>query len=343
MTKPGNRLYEKGHYRAGIIGCGFFAQFQIEAWRRMPDVELVCACDLDIAKARQAASRAYTSAEEMLANEEVDFVDIATRPDSHLELVKMAAERGIAAICQKPAATTWQDAVAIVEAAERAGVPFMFHENWRWQPWFREVSRRISAGDIGEPIAYGFRTRKRDGFGADAYPAQPYFRQMPRLLIYETLVHQIDTAMFLFGGIRTIYAHARRVNPLIRGEDRVVLVLAHDTSVDGYVDGHRFADLVPESPLIGDASFEGAEGTLHVAATGDVLLNGVCVWRNEITTGYRGDSVLATQQHFIECLRTNRPMESGGRAYLKTVACVEAAYLSLQRGARVAPGETFPC
>ena len=343
MTKPGNNGSPDRPLRAGIIGCGFFAQFQIEAWRRMPDVALVCACDLDISRARKAASRAYVSAEEMLDNEALDFVDIATRPDSHLALVKLAAGRGIAAICQKPAAPSWRDAVAMVEAVELAGIPFMFHENWRWQPWFREVSRRMAAGDIGAPIAYCFRTRRRDGFGADAYPAQPYFRQMPRLLIYETLVHQIDTAAFLFGDIRRIYAHARRVNPLIHGEDRVLLVVEHDNSVDGCIDGHRFADLAPDSPLIGDAAFEGDGGVLQVSAAGDVLLNAVCVWKNAITTGYRGDSVLATQRHFIDCLRTNSPMESGGRAYLKTVACVEAAYLSLERGALVAPGEAFPC
>ena len=309
----------------------------------MPAVELVCACDLDIAKARNAAPRAYTSAERMLDSEELDFVDIATRPESHLALARLAAARGIAVICQKPAAPGWQEAVEMVEAAEQAGIPFMFHENWRWQPWFREVSRRISAGDIGTPIAYCFRTRRRDGFCAEAYPAQPYFREMPRLLIFETLVHQIDTAAFLFGDIRSIYAHARRVNPLIQGEDRALLVVTHENSVDGCIDGHRFADLAPESPLIGDATFEGDGGVLQVRATGDVLWNAACVWENTVKEGYRGDSVLATQQHFIDCLRTGAPMESGGRAYLKTVACVEAAYLSLERGACVAPEKAFPC
>ncbi|MGH9628997.1 MAG: Gfo/Idh/MocA family oxidoreductase, partial [Bryobacteraceae bacterium] len=85
--------------RGAIIGCGFFAQFQIEAWRRMPEVELVAACDLDPARAKAAAPQAYASAEELFAREELDFVDIATRPESHLALVELACAQKVPIIC----------------------------------------------------------------------------------------------------------------------------------------------------------------------------------------------------------------------------------------------------
>lgn len=305
----------------------------------MPGVDLVAACDLDISRAEAAAPRAYTSIEEMLDRERLDFVDIATRPETHLPLVRKVVQRGVPVICQKPMAPSWEEAAAMVETAEQAGVPLMIHENWRWQPWFREVARRVAAGDIGQPVCYCFRTRKRDGIGPDAYPAQPYFRQMPRLLIYETLVHQIDTARLIHGDVQEIYAQSRRHNPLIQGEDQVYLVLTHEDGLMGCVDGHRFTDLAPDSPPLGDATFEGQEAMLHVTATGDLYRNGALVWRNTVRLGYRGDSVFATQRHFIECLLTGAAMESGGREYLKTVACVEAAYLSLQRAARVKVSE----
>jgi len=48
----------------GMVGCGYFAQFHIEAWRRIPGVELAAAADPVLARARQAAPQAY-SAEEM--------------------------------------------------------------------------------------------------------------------------------------------------------------------------------------------------------------------------------------------------------------------------------------
>ncbi len=78
-------------FKGGLIGCGFFSRHHQAAWSRIPNVEIVAACDLSIERARAAAPRAYTSAEEMLKVEELDFVDIATRSKTHLELISMAS------------------------------------------------------------------------------------------------------------------------------------------------------------------------------------------------------------------------------------------------------------
>jgi predicted dehydrogenase len=51
-------------------------------------------------------------------------------------------------------------------------------------------------------------------------------------------------------------------------------------------------------------------------------------WKNDVATGYRGDSVYATQAHFIRSLLGKTPFETGGREYLHTFAAVEAAYRS---------------
>jgi predicted dehydrogenase len=317
--------------RGGIIGCGFFAQFQIEGWRRMPEVDLAAAVDPDLERARKAAPRAYATAEEMLDAERLDFVDIATRPDSHAALVRLAASRRVAVICQKPMAPGWADAARMVEAAEAAGIPFMIHENWRWQPWYRALKNLIGRGEIGQPIDYWFHTRRNDGGGPAPYPHQPYFASMPRLLIYETLVHHIDTARFLFGDLSAIYAQSRRRNPLIAGEDQALLVLTH-ANISGVIDGHRFLDPEPDGPVMGEATVEGESGVLRVLGTGDIYRGSEKIWTNDVQEGYRGDSVRATQRHFVECLRTGVPFESGGREYLKTFRAVEAAYESIAAG-----------
>jgi len=320
--------------RGGIIGCGFFAQFHIEGWRRMPEVELAAAVDPDLERARKAASHAYASAEEMLDAERLDFVDIATRPDSHAALVALAASRKVPVICQKPMAPSWSDAVGMVNAAEAGGIPFMIHENWRWQPWYRALKNLIDRGEIGRPIDYWFRTRRNDGSGPAPYSLQPYFAQKPRLLIYETLVHRIDTARFLFGDLEGIYAQVRRRNPVITAEDQALLMLTH-AQVDGIVDGHRFLDSDPDGPAMGSATVEGESGVLRLLATGDIFRGAEKLWTNDAREGYRGDSVRATQQHFVDCLRSGAPFESGGREYLKTFRAVEAAYESVAESRRI--------
>ncbi|MGB9605287.1 MAG: Gfo/Idh/MocA family protein [Bryobacteraceae bacterium] len=326
----------RARLRGALIGCGFFGRIQAEAWRRIPEAEIVAACDRDLARAQQVAPQAYLSAAHMLESERLDFVDIATTPEAHLELVRLAAGHGVHIICQKPMAPDWEQAVAMVKAAEAAGVRLIIHENWRWQPWYREAAARMRQGEIGFPLTYWFRVRRHDGRGSHPYPQQPYFRQMPRLLIFETMVHTLDTARMLFGEIESVCALLRRVNPNIAGEDHAALLVRHQDALFGVMDGHRFLDLTPDSPPLGEAWFEGDRGCLHVTAEGHLLQDGCLVWENRARQGYRGDSVRAAQQHFVACLLSGAPAESEGREYLKTFAAVEAAYRSAAEGRLVA-------
>jgi predicted dehydrogenase len=314
--------------RGAIIGCGYFSQHHLAAWKRIPEVEIVAACDLEYDRARRFADRAYCSAEEMLRQETLDFVDIATRVDSHVALALLAAQRGIAVICQKPIAPDWAAALRLVETMENVGVPFMVHENWRWQPWYRVANEMILRGDIGAPIGYGFRTRTCDGVGEQPYPRQTYMRGLRRFLIDEALVHHFDTARFLFGDICSIYANVARLNPEIAGEDRAIVIVNHGQGISGWVDGHRFLNPNPDGPAMGEALLEGDAGVLLILSTGDVYRDNVLAWKNNVTAGYRGDSVYATLAHFVRALIEKTPFETGGRDYLKTFAAVEAAYRS---------------
>ena len=134
----------------------------------------------------------------------------------------------------------------------------------------------------------------------------------------------------------TFSARSRRVNPLIAGEDQVLLLTHHGNGLNGLLDGHRFLDLRPDSPPLGDFTVDGIGASLHVDASGDVWLwNGrerKSIWQNTVGQGYRGDSVRAVCRHFIDQLRGPRQWESTGRDYLRTVACVEAGYRSIASG-----------
>ena len=85
--------------RFAVIGTGFFAQNHLHAWAEIPDVELVAVCDTDperlAAAARDFGGTPYSDARELFANEELDFVDIATTPPTHPMMVHLAAEHGV--------------------------------------------------------------------------------------------------------------------------------------------------------------------------------------------------------------------------------------------------------
>ena len=123
--------------RMGVIGCGFYAQNHLNAWRDLGTVvELAAVCDVDPAKTKTAAAKfgvpkTYNDARQMLETEKLDFVDIVTTMPTHHQLVLLAASLKTPAIVQKPFAPTWAECIEMVAVYEKAGLPLMVHENFR--------------------------------------------------------------------------------------------------------------------------------------------------------------------------------------------------------------------
>lgn len=337
--------------RGVCLGAGYFSRFQYEAWRRIPEVEIVALANRSVDKARETAAlhgipRAYAWSDlaAMLDTEKPDFIDIITPPETHLEAVSLAAARGIAIICQKPLAPTFAEAEAVVAAARSAGVPFMVHENWRWQPWYREMRRQLDAGILGELFSISVRMRMGDGWPADAYLArQPFFRTYPRLLVYETAVHFLDTFRYLGGEIATVYARLQRRNPAIAGEDAGQIVCGFASGATAILDASRFneAETADARYTFGTVRLDGSKGHLELDLDGHLTLKllgqparrlGYPHTRN----GFAGDCVYALQRHFVDRLLDGTAFESTGDDYLKTTALVEACYRSHASGEVVA-------
>ena len=186
-------------WRGLCVGAGYFSQFHLDAWQRMPDVEIVAVCDRDLNRAESIANRFKITpccdAREALQRWKLDFVDLIVPPGSQRELIELAAAADRAIICQKPFATDLIEARELALLSEERGCRIMVHENFRFQPWHREIKRLLDQGAIGDRLhSLTFRSRPGDGWPADAYLSrQPYFRHMPRLLVHETGVHFIDT------------------------------------------------------------------------------------------------------------------------------------------------------
>jgi hypothetical protein len=109
----------------------------------------------------------------------------------------------------------------------------------------------------------------------------------------------------------------------------VILTLRHADRAMGWIEGHSFMKHDNTRSTLDEATFEGDAGSIRVNRLGEIWSGGERIWRDS-GIGYRGDSVCATQLHFIDCLQSERPFETGARDYLeKTFAVVEAAYSSM--------------
>jgi predicted dehydrogenase len=335
--------------RGVAAGAGYFSRYHFEAWQRIGHAEITALCSLDALKAREAAqqygiAQVYDDVAVMLDREQPDFIDIITPPQTHLQLVRLAAERGVHILCQKPLAPAMEGARAIVDMAAKAAVRLMVHDNFRFQPWHREAKLLLDQGAIGQLQTISCRTRLGDGWGVDAYLArQPYFRDMPRFLIFETGVHFIDVYRYLAGDIARVYARLRRLNPVIQGEDCALVCFDFASGAAGLWDADRFHEGPAKDPryTFGEFSLEGDAGALRINGEGNILLRRLGEAEKLYPyapshRGFAGDSVLAALNHFIDCLRDGRPFETNGQDYLKTLAVQEAVYASAAQDRPVA-------
>lgn len=331
------------------VGAGYFSRFQYEAWSRIPEVKIVALCNRDKAKGKVMAdefgiANMYTSVAEMLDREKPDFIDIITPPETHLEYCKEAYKRNVNVIVQKPLAPTLQESIQIVKEANEAGIRLMVHENFRFQPWYREIKKLLEDNIIGTTIfsAY-FRMRMGDGWGENAYlNRQPYFREMPRLLIYETGIHFIDTFRYLFGEVKEVYAKLRKLNAVIKGEDAGVINFEFNNGVLATWDANRYNESNNDNPryTFGEMLIEGNKGSIRLYNNGNITIQSLGSTERVHTyfhqnINFAGDCVYATQRHFVDCLLHNQPFETNGKDYLKNVIIQEAAYQSNELQARL--------
>lgn len=335
------------------IGAGYFAPFHYEAWTRLPEVEIVAMSDRTEDKAapimaKYGVPRYYANWKEMIDRERPDFVDIITPPDTHEDMCRYAAERGAHIICQKPLAPSYEISRRIVEFARAAGVRFMVHENFRWQPWYRVIKRIQSEGIIGDFTHLAFSMRMGDGWGDDAYLArQPFFRAYQRLLVYETGVHFIDTFRFLLGDVVSVFAHLRRLNPVISGEDAGQVMLTFASGATAIWDANRYNESEAEFPRFTFGSLRidatrghltlGTDSTIRIKPLGEPGRDWDYPRQN---VNFAGDCVYFLQRHFVDCMLSGREFESNGLDYLKTIEVVDAVYASAERGEVMRVGES---
>jgi D-apiose dehydrogenase len=330
--------------KVAVVGTGYFSRYHFDGWARLPGARLVGVCSLDPAglvevAARHLIPRQFADVGAMLDTVEPDLLDIVTPPAAHLAVFREAAKRKVDVVCQKPLGGDLATAHRMVELAKEAGITFVAHENFRFQPWYRETRRLIERGTLGEIYNLSFRLRPGDGQGPRAYlDRQPYFQEMPRFLIHETAIHMIDTFRFLLGEVSGVFARLRRLNPKIRGEDAGLVLFDFTSGATGLFDGNRLVDFTADNPRLtmGEMLLEGSAATLRLDGFGRLWLKlhrqaereHRYPWQN---AGFGGDSVRALQHHVVAHLLDGAPLENSGEAYLRNLEIEEAIYRSAEK------------
>jgi predicted dehydrogenase len=150
--------------KGAIVGFGFISgKGHFPAYQQRKDVEIVafadiCPARLDAARALAPKARFYSTWQELLEKEALDFVDISTPPNVHAEIALAAATRGIHVLCEKPLTTSVAQAVKLAEAArQHRRVIFPAH-NYKHAPVVKFAQDVIRSGRIGAVRAVTLET-----------------------------------------------------------------------------------------------------------------------------------------------------------------------------------------
>lgn len=112
--------------KVAIIGVGSIAETHIGAYLKNPNVELYAFCDINEKRLKEmgekyGVERLYTDKDEMLKDESIDAVSVCTWNSEHAPCTIAALNAGKHVLCEKPMATSVEDAIAMKEAAEKNG------------------------------------------------------------------------------------------------------------------------------------------------------------------------------------------------------------------------------
>jgi predicted dehydrogenase len=190
--------------RIGLVGVGAAAQINhIPALKRMEGVEITALCDRDPEKASRVAQkfgipRAHQRFDDLLADEEIDAVDLCTPNYLHSPMATAALEAGKHVLCERPLARSADEAATMVKAAKKADRLLMCAVQHRFRPDAILLRKFVEKGDLGEIFfAKAGWLRQRTEWDSDEWRRQK--RESGGGVVLDLGFQMLDLSLWLMG------------------------------------------------------------------------------------------------------------------------------------------------
>jgi predicted dehydrogenase len=194
----------------GLVGVGQLGAFHAENLvRRVGLADLVRLVDPNETAARTVGNRLgvawSASYQEILCDESIRGVIIASPTSTHARLIEQAASAGKHVFTEKPIALDFQGTVDAIEATRAAGVKLQVGFHRRFDPEFEEVARRVHIGDVGD--IYFLRLSHRDMTA----PMPGTYLEAKGHLFVDATIHDFDTVLWIGGAVTEVAAYGASV------------------------------------------------------------------------------------------------------------------------------------
>lgn len=203
--------------RIGVIGLGM-GRHHIAGYQSHPGAQVVAASDVDENRLSEICDKynvpqRYTSVADMLANERLDVVSVATPNRYHKELALAAFAAGCHVLCEKPMAMSAAEGREMLAAAQQAGKRLMINFSYRFSDQSVALKQQVDSGMLGD--IYFARTvwhRRRGLPGFGGWFGQKELSGGGPLI--DLGVHRLDLALWLMGYPRPVWVLGSTYNPI---------------------------------------------------------------------------------------------------------------------------------
>lgn len=325
----------------GLIGCGFMGTTYARILAESRETKLVGVADVDEERAQSLAVcyrvPAYQDFRDLLWDEGVQAVVVATSDQAHLDPCVAAAQAGKHIFVEKPLATTAGDGAQIIDAAHKAGVVLLVGHTLRFSPPYFMAREAIVGGRLGEIIHMYAR---RNG---------PLIRSGLRLagrtsVAFYLAIHDIDFMNWCIPNmVRSVCAHARQeLLSHLNVDDTIFSILEYENGVLACVESSW---IMPScyGPQ-GSSNFEavGTEGVVHIHPHEQGLTiqdandaQRLRPYEEPIMHDRKWGEYNYEVTHFLDCIVEGKQPVCTGEEALQAVVVVEAIHRSLAAGTKV--------
>ena len=324
----------------------------MEVWKGIPGAEVVAVADLSeearlAFQKKHGTPKVYKDANELIQDPDIEVVDICTPNFLHAEIAVAAMQAGKNVICEKPFATTMEDANKVMEAQVKSGMKFFYAEDWLFAPALRRMEIIIKNGGIGD-ILY---LKGKEVHNGSHSPYAKTIKFCGGGSFIHLAVHPIGYFYHLLGmpskvtGFCTPGGEKNFVHKDFEGEDWGVGVMEFPSGQKAFVEGNYITtggmeDVVEvygtEGRIRADLTLGGPLSVFSKSGIDYAVEKAECTYgwtrpaldEND-TLGYRTELT-----HFLACMQGSEKQMHGtdAQAGFDTFRIIDAMYRSYREG-----------
>lgn len=342
-----------------LIGAAFSADLHVDGYSRSTDIaEIVAICDKDLSRVDALAKRynlsgytAYDDFKKAIDEVECDLVDVCMPNFLHHDVAMYAFSKGRHVISEKPLATTVEDAIEMVNAAEAAGKKLYYAEDWLFAPAMNKALNVIDEGAIGKPMYI----RARECHSGSHSPFVQQIKFCGGGSMIHLGIHPVGFMLSLknnrwtelvamtSGGGDTNFVHKK-----MEGEDWSTAIIKFEDGTSATLE----ANFVTMGGMEDVIDIYGTEGCMHIDLTFSSAIKcfsvpglNYTVEKAEVTTGWSAPAVdekfnlgyVGEIRHFMESCLNDRDAKVGLRGIdgLEALKVVNLIYKSAREGKKI--------